>query len=130
MTDLTSTPPGDDAPSAAAGRPSATPFVPERLLQVGRRVNGVGDAGKGYADTLGHGVELTLTLVVFGAVGWWLDRSVGTSPSFTIAFAVLGFVGISLKLWFGYDREMRGHEAGAIWNRRPAAAAIDEVEAA
>lgn len=126
MTDLTSTPSGDDAHAAAAGRPPDTPLVPERLLRVGRRVNGVGEAGKGYADTLGHGIELTLTLVVFGAIGWWIDRSVGTGATFTIALAALGFIGISLRLWFGYDREMRGHEAGAIWNRGPAARAIED----
>lgn len=127
MTDFTSTSSGDDAHVAPAARPSGAARVPDGLLKLGRRANGVGDAGKGYADTLGHGIELTLTLVVFGAIGWFIDRWIGTSPAFTIAFAILGFIGISLKLWFGYDREMRGHENGAIWNRGPAGS-TSEVE--
>lgn len=127
MSDLSSTSSGNDAHEAPASRPSDPSLVPDRLLKLGRRANGVGDAGKGYADTLGHGFELALTLVVFGALGWLVDRSAGTSPTFTIGFGILAFVGISLKLWYGYDREMRGHEAGAIWNRRPAAPAEGDV---
>jgi F0F1-type ATP synthase assembly protein I len=118
MRDLASTTPGNDAHEAAATEPSDASLVPDRLLKLGRRVNGVGDASKGYADTLGQGFELALTLVIFGAVGWFIDRAAGTSPTFTIALGALGFVGISLKLWFGYDREMREHEDGAVWNRR------------
>ena len=35
--------------------------------------------------------------------------------------SVVGFAGITVKLWLGYDLEMRKHEEGAIWNRKAAA---------
>jgi hypothetical protein len=35
---------------------------------------------------------------------------------------VLGFAGITVKLFLGYDLEMKKHEEGAIWNRKPGGA--------
>ncbi len=71
----------------------------------------------GYGNAMGRGLELALTLAVFSGIGWLIDHLAGTSPLFIIVFSVIGFAGISVKLWLGYDLEMKAHEAGAIWNR-------------
>lgn len=70
---------------------------------------------RGYGDAMGRGLELALTLVVMGGIGWLVDRVVGTYPLFLVIFSVLGFAGISAKLWLGYDLEMRKHDQDAIW---------------
>ena len=71
----------------------------------------------GYGNAMGRGLELALTLAVFSAIGWLVDHAAGTAPLFIIVFSVIGFAGISVKLWLGYDLEMKAHEEGAIWNR-------------
>ena len=72
---------------------------------------------RGYGEAMGRGLELALTLLVMVGLGWGADHLAGTSPLFTIVFSVLGFAGITTKLYIGYDLEMRRHEDGAIWNR-------------
>lgn len=72
---------------------------------------------RGYSEAMGRGIELALTLVVVGGIGWLVDRAVGTYPLFTVIFSLAGFAGISAKLWLGYDLEMRKHDQDAVWNR-------------
>ena len=81
---------------------------------------------RGYGEATGRGFELALVLVVFGGIGWLVDRVTGTAPLFFLLFAVVGFVGIGVKLWLGYDLEMKAHDEGAIWNRGKQAASSDE----
>ena len=72
---------------------------------------------RGYNEAMGRGVELALTLVVMGGIGWLIDRAAGTDPLFTVIFGILGFAGISAKLWLGYDLEMRKLDQDAVWSR-------------
>lgn len=73
---------------------------------------------RGYSTAMGRGFELAITLAVMVGLGLLADRIFGTFPIFTIIASVLGFAGTSIKLWLGYDLEMRKHEEGAIWNRQ------------
>jgi ATP synthase protein I len=61
-------------------------------------------------DPLGHGMEVALTIVVFLALGWLLDRWLGTSPWFIIGFVVFAAVGSFVKLRYTYEARMRQHE--------------------
>lgn len=72
---------------------------------------------RGYGEATGRGLELALVLIVFGAVGWLVDRLAGTSPIFFLVFALVGFAGVAVKLWLGYDLEMEHHDEGAVWSR-------------
>ena len=45
---------------------------------------------------MGRGFEMAITPVVFGGLGWLLDRAFGTGVILTIAFAVFGVVGIDM----------------------------------
>ncbi|MCU1497246.1 MAG: hypothetical protein JWM47_1199 [Acidimicrobiales bacterium] len=81
---------------------------------------------RGYGDAMGRGFELALTLAVMTGIGWLVDRWLGTAPVFTMVLSIVGFVGISVKLWIGYDLEMRKHETGAIWNRGKAGSTSDQ----
>jgi hypothetical protein len=117
MSDSQPLTPGNEAP---AGRParSAEPSADAAVAPGPLHRSRYGQAlSAGYGNAMGRGVELALTLVVFGAIGWLIDRLAGTSPLFTLIFSVVGFAGISVKLWLGYDLEMRRIESDAIWNR-------------
>ena len=75
------------------------------------------DLNRGFSDALGRGVDLALTPVVFGALGWLLDRWLGTSPLLAVIFGVVGVVGTFVKIKLGYDKEMAGHEGTATTPR-------------
>lgn len=78
------------------------------------------ETNRGYGEAMGRGLELTLTVAAMTGIGWLLDRVAGTAPLFIAIFSVVGFVGICVKLWVGYDLEMRKHDEGAIWSRSTA----------
>jgi F0F1-type ATP synthase assembly protein I len=77
------------------------------------------DLNKGYGTATSRGVEFALTPMVMAGFGWLIDRWVGTPFVFTIAFLVLGVVGMFVKVWLGYDAEMKRHDEGKAWERRP-----------
>ncbi|MCB0978488.1 MAG: AtpZ/AtpI family protein [Acidimicrobiales bacterium] len=92
----------------AAGGTSVNPLDRESYAQATNR---------GYGEATGRGFELALVLVVFGGIGWLVDRVTGRAPLFFLIFAVVGFAGVAVKLWLGYDLEMREHDKGAVWSR-------------
>jgi F0F1-type ATP synthase assembly protein I len=69
----------------------------------------------GFGDGLAVAFELAITPVVFGALGYLLDRWLGLVPLFTIVLLVFGLVGMFLKMWFTYDNRMKAEEAEAVW---------------
>lgn len=79
------------------------------------------------SDDAARGVELALTPVVFGGIGWVLDGRLGTGPWLTVGLVAFAIVGTVAKLWFGYDAEMRELEASSRWARRPGDAAPPDV---
>ncbi len=81
------------------------------------------DLNRGFSDALGRGVDLALTPVVFGLVGWLIDRVAGTSPVFTILVATIGVVGTAVKIKLGYDKDMAEHTTGAVSTPRQVAPA-------
>ncbi|HKY14545.1 MAG TPA: AtpZ/AtpI family protein [Microthrixaceae bacterium] len=51
--------------------------------------------------------EFVFAPVIFALFGVWLDRAVfHTSPILTITFAVLGLVGATIRLYYGYRHHM------------------------
>jgi F0F1-type ATP synthase assembly protein I len=81
------------------------------------------DLNRGFSDALGRGVDLALTPLVFGLLGWLVDRVAGTSPLFTIVIAAVGVVGTAVKIKLGYDKEMAAHEGTAATAPRTVAPA-------
>lgn len=62
-------------------------------------------------------MEIVLTPLLLGALGWWIDGIVGTEPFLAIIFGVIGAAGIFVKLKLGYDQKMAEVEAGKPWTR-------------
>ncbi len=76
------------------------------------------DLNRGFSDALGRGIDLALTPVVFGLIGWLIDRVAGTSPIFTIAVATLGVAGTAAKIKLGYDKDMAAFDDTAATRPR------------
>lgn len=78
-------------------------------------------------DNVGRGMDFALATLMFFGLGYALDRWVGTSPLFTIVFAVLAIVGKSVAMWYQYEATMRGLEAQrqteSLGRQAPSAAA-------
>ncbi|MGV3760812.1 MAG: AtpZ/AtpI family protein [Actinomycetota bacterium] len=72
---------------------------------------------RGYSDGNARGLEIALTPLVFGGIGWLLDGWLGTDPWLAVGFGTFGAVGIFAKLKIGYDRAMAAEEAGKPWTR-------------
>lgn len=70
------------------------------------------------SDESTRGIELAVTPVVFGGIGWSLDRWLGTGPWIAVALVVFALVGTVAKMWFAYDVEMRTLESTSRWARR------------
>lgn len=73
---------------------------------------------RGYSDGLARALEIVVTPLLLGFLGRVADGWLGTEPFLMIAFGAFGAAGIIVKLWLGYDREMRKHEA-ALPGARP-----------
>lgn len=80
-------------------------------------VNDKRDMNNGFGDAMSRAVEFVLTPLVFGALGFLLDRWLGTTPLFAVGLALLAVVGMFLRVWYGYDLEMRRHESATRWGR-------------
>jgi hypothetical protein len=68
-------------------------------------------------DEQARGIELALTPVVFAGLGWLLDGWLGTGVAFTAGLAAFALFGTVVKIWYGYDAQMREHEASGPWAR-------------
>ncbi len=124
MSDSTPLTPGNDAPApAAAPSAAASATSGAAVAKSFERTSYAMATSRGYGNAMGRGIELAATLAVMVGIGWLADRVFDTAPLFIIVFSVVGFAGIGVKLKLGYDLEMADHEEGAIWNRKPGAAA-------
>lgn len=72
---------------------------------------------QGFGDGMSRAFELVVTPMVFGGIGYGIDLLAGTTPVFTVVLAVFGVIGVFVRLWFGYDAEMRSHESSGRWAR-------------
>lgn len=71
----------------------------------------------GFGNTLARAFELVLTPLVFGLLGWVVDRWLGTSPLFALGLGVVAVVAMMLRMYYGYQVDMERHEREAPWSR-------------
>jgi F0F1-type ATP synthase assembly protein I len=76
-----------------------------------------GEFSKGLRRSSGS-YELVFSSALLALIGFGLDRWLGTGPVLVILFAVAGFAGASIRLYFGYKYEMERQEEGAPWTAR------------
>jgi ATP synthase protein I len=64
-----------------------------------RVTNDQGKLVTGWFAMIGIGFEFLAAIVVMGALGWWLDRKLGTSPWLLLAGGAVGFAaGLTLMI--------------------------------
>lgn len=87
--------------------------APTAQPEARRRTSAAERLGVGEQLNSSHGsFELVLSPVILALIGLWLDRSVWhTTPWCTVTFAVIGFAGAVVKLYYGY--RVRMDELGA-----------------
>jgi len=74
---------------------------------------------QGFGASLSHAFEIAMVPLVFGALGWLVDRLLGTAWVFASVFAVIGLAGTFVKLYYAYCHEMLHLEASGPWRRTP-----------
>ena len=73
---------------------------------------------RGFSDALVRAVEIVVTPLIFGTLGYLVDRAVDTTPVLALSLFFLGLAGVAVKLYYGYSAEMARHDEGAPWARR------------
>jgi ATP synthase protein I len=68
-------------------------------------------AAQHSGDTLGHGMDFALVVLVFLGIGYGIDRWLGTKPAFMIGLVVLAVVGQFVKMYYDYTATMQRLEA-------------------
>jgi F0F1-type ATP synthase assembly protein I len=63
--------------------------------------------------------EFVVSPVVLALLGLWLDRTVGTTPLFCVIGAVLGIVGATISIYYGYRHRMAELAEKAPWSGMP-----------
>ncbi len=63
------------------------------------------------------GYELVFSPLILALIGFGIDKLFGTVPVFTVLFAVLGLIGVVVKIYFNYRAEMEQHDAAGPWAR-------------
>lgn len=76
------------------------------------------DLYNGFGNGLARAFELAVTPAVFGGIGYAVDRSIGTVPLVTIGLLLFALVGMFVRMWYGYDAEMKAHEARGPWTAK------------
>lgn len=61
-------------------------------------------------DTLGRGVEIAVSVLIFTVVGLAIDSRAGTTPWVTIGLFLFSVAGSSVRLYYSYTARMEIHE--------------------
>jgi F0F1-type ATP synthase assembly protein I len=77
-----------------------------------------GDLYRNFGDGFTRAVELAITPVIFGALGYGLDKWLGTMPIFLTVFFLLAIVGMLLRTWYGYAYRMQALEQAQPWSTK------------
>ena len=55
-----------------------------------------------------------MTPALFGGIGFLIDRKADTKPLFTVGLVLFAIVGMFVRMWYGYDDEMKAHEKNMV----------------
>lgn len=76
------------------------------------------ELNNGFGNALARAFELVATPMLFGLAGFGLDHLFGIKPILTIVFFLFALAGVVVRMYYGYDSEMRRHEAEGSWAKR------------
>jgi F0F1-type ATP synthase assembly protein I len=70
-----------------------------------------------FATGFNRAFEVAGVTAVFLLVGLFLDSRLGTKPILTVVFVLLAWVGLAVRLYYGYQADMAREEEGKPWMR-------------
>ena len=73
------------------------------------------EVNSGFGDGLATAFEMVATPAIMGALGYLVDRWVGTNLVFMLVFGLFTFGYMLWKLAVRYNTEMEAHNANAPW---------------
>ena len=82
---------------------------------VGREQGEQSELYRGFGNSTSRAFELALSPMVIAGLGYLLDRLLGIVPVLTIAFFLVGMVGLTATMWFDYNAKMKVHEQAGPW---------------
>ncbi|MEP6624184.1 MAG: AtpZ/AtpI family protein [Acidimicrobiia bacterium] len=81
-------------------------------------MNRAAKGGRVSDDALSQAFEFAAGPVVFGLIGWLIDRTVDTGHLFLVIFAVFGLLGTCATFLYRYQAESARQDEGKPWTRR------------
>ena len=78
------------------------------------------ELNNGCGNALSRAVELTVSPVIFGFLGYLLDGKLGTRPLFMIVLFAFTISYLFWKQYLHYDAEMKEQEHRTLHGDRPA----------
>ncbi|HUS62767.1 MAG TPA: hypothetical protein VMY34_11255 [Acidimicrobiales bacterium] len=69
----------------------------------------------GFGNALTRAFELAVIPPLFGGAGYLVDGWLGTTPVIMGILGLIGLLGVAVKMFYGYDRDMKAESAGAPW---------------
>jgi F0F1-type ATP synthase assembly protein I len=102
-------------------------LVPTKALQSADQARTAATTGRN--DSLGQGMDLALTVLLFLLIGFGLDSWLDTKPMFTIALVLLAAIGSGIAMYYRYAAAMKAHEAERAANRAGTGAAAMSLRA-
>jgi len=82
-----------------------------------QRDRALDQGAQGSDDSLGRGMDVALTVLVFLGVGWLLDSWLGLFPLFTISLVLFSAIGSFVRMKYVYDAAMERLEADRAAHR-------------
>jgi F0F1-type ATP synthase assembly protein I len=79
---------------------------------------------QGLGDGMTRAMELAITPVVFGGIGFLLDQKFNTQPTFMLVLVVLTLVGMFVRNWAAYKTKMQELETQATITAETKRAAV------
>lgn len=83
-----------------------------------RRLREKQELNNGFGEALARAFEMVVTPMLFGLMGFGIDHLFGTRPVFMAGFFVFALAGVFVRMYYGYDREMRRHDEEGPWAKR------------
>ena len=65
----------------------------------------------GANDAMARAMEIAVTPIIFGFLGYRLDLWLGTRPAFTVVLSTFCLAYLFWKMYVAYSVEMQAHEA-------------------
>jgi F0F1-type ATP synthase assembly protein I len=75
------------------------------------------ELNNGFGNALSAAVDLTVTPMLVGLLGWWLDRTFGTTPAFTLVFFAFTIGYVAWKQYNAYQARMAKLERDLLGDR-------------